>query len=56
MTQTTIITLNAVLDLAVVFGIFAIVRLAHRLDRNERRIQTIPVAFERATEDLSRAA
>jgi hypothetical protein len=56
MTNTTIITLNAVLDLAVVLAVFAIVRFTQRLDKVEQRIQTIPVAFERVTEDLSRAA
>ena len=34
----------------------AIVRLTHRLDRDERRAQPIPVALERATQDLSEAA
>jgi heme/copper-type cytochrome/quinol oxidase subunit 4 len=56
MTQTTLITVNAVLDLAVVLAIFAIVRFTHLLDRDERRAQTIPVAFERPIEDLSKAA
>ena len=56
MTQTTLITVNAVLDLAVVLAVFAIVRFTHRLDRDDRRVQTIPVALERATEDLSKAA
>jgi hypothetical protein len=56
MTNTTIITLNAVLDLAVVLAVFAIVHFTHRLERDEQRIQTIPVALERVTEDLSRAA
>jgi heme/copper-type cytochrome/quinol oxidase subunit 4 len=56
MTNSTIITMNAVLDLAVVLAVFAIVRFTHLLDRDEQRIQTIPIAFERATEDLSRAA
>src|SRR5689334_15644791 len=56
MTHTTLITVNAVLDLALVFAVFAIVRLTQRLDRDERRAQTIPVAFERATQDLSEAA
>lgn len=56
MTHTTLITVNALLDLAVVLAIFAIVRSAHLLDRDERRAQTIPLAFERPVEDLSRAA
>jgi hypothetical protein len=56
MTQTTLITVNAVLDLAVVLAIFAIVRLTHLLDRDERRAHTIPLAFERPIEELSRAA
>jgi len=56
MTQTTLITVNALLDLAVVLVVFAIVRLAHRLDRDDARAQTIPLAFERATQDLSEAA
>jgi hypothetical protein len=56
MTNTTIITLNAVLDLAVVLAVFTLVRLTHGLDREKQRIQTIPVALERVTEDLSRAA
>lgn len=56
MTHTTLITVNAVLDLAAVLAIFAIVRFTHRLDRDERRAQTIPLAFERPIEDLARAA
>ena len=56
MTHTTLITVNALLDLAVVLAVFAIVRLTHRLDTDDRRLQTIPVASERATEDLSEAA
>ena len=56
MTHTTLITVNAVLDLAVVLAIFAIVRITHRLDVDERRAQTIPLAFERPIEDLSKAA
>ncbi len=56
MTHTTLITVNAVLDLAVVLAIFAIVRFTHRLDEDERRAQTIPLAFERPIEDLSKAA
>lgn len=56
MTHTTLITVNAVLDLAVVLAIFAIVRFTHRLDGDERRAQTIPLAFERPIEDLSKAA
>jgi hypothetical protein len=56
MTQTTIITLNAVLDLAVVLAVFAVVRFTHRLDRHERRLPTIPLAFELPAEDLSQAA
>jgi hypothetical protein len=56
MTNTTLITVNALLDLAAVLAVFAIVRFTHRLDRDDRRAQTIPVAFERATQDLSEAA
>lgn len=56
MTHTTLITVNAVLDLAAVLAIFAIVRFTHRLDRDERRAQTIPLAFERPIADLARAA
>ena len=56
MTHTTLITVNAVLDLALVLAIFAIVRFAHLLERDERRAQTIPLAFERPVRDLSKAA
>jgi hypothetical protein len=35
------ITVNAVLDLAVVLAIFAIVRFTHRLDRHDRRGRTL---------------
>jgi hypothetical protein len=56
MTQTTIIALNAVLDLAVVLAVFAIVLFTHRLDRQEPRTATIPLAFELPAEDLSQAA
>ena len=41
MTQTTLITLNAVLDLAIVLAILALVRFAHRLDRHDRRGETL---------------
>ena len=41
MTHTTMITVNAVLDLAVVLAIFVIVRLTHRLDRHDRRSETL---------------
>jgi hypothetical protein len=41
MTHTTMITVNAVLDLAVVLGIFAIVRLTHRLDRHDQSGATL---------------
>lgn len=37
MTQTTLITLNAILDLAVVLAILAVVRFTHGLDRRDRR-------------------
>ena len=56
MTHTTIITVNAVLDLAAVLAVFAIVRFTHRLDRQEPRTATIPLAFELPAEDLSKAA
>ena len=41
MTHTTLITVNAVLDLAVVLAIFAVVRFTHRLDRHDRRGETL---------------
>ena len=41
MTHTTMITVNAVLDLAVVLAVFAIVRLTHRLDRHDRHSETL---------------
>ena len=41
MTHTTMITVNAVLDLAVVLAIFAIVRLTHRVDRPDHRGETL---------------
>jgi hypothetical protein len=56
MTHTTLITVNAVLDLAVVLAVFTIVRLTHRLDRDDRRRETIPLAFALPAEDLSQAA
>ena len=56
MTHSTLIPVNAVLDLALVLAIFAIVRLTHLLERDEQRAQTIPLAFERPIQDLSQAA
>jgi len=65
MTQTTLITMNAVLDLALVVAIFAVVRLTHLLDRRDRRGETLhpsqPLPLHLAlpadeAEELSRAA
>lgn len=41
MTLTTIIILNAILDLAVVLAVFAVVRFTHRLHRYEHRPETL---------------
>jgi hypothetical protein len=41
MTQTTLITVNALLDLAVVLAIFAIVRFTHVLHRHDHLGETI---------------
>ncbi len=41
MTQTTLITMNAVLDLAVVLAVFAIVRFTHRLHLYDRHGETL---------------
>ena len=56
MTHTALITVNALLDLAVVLAVFAIVLFTHRLDRDGRRAQTIPLALDLPAEDLSEAA
>jgi hypothetical protein len=56
MTHTTLIAVNAVLDLAVVLAIFAIVLFTHRLDRHSGRAQTIPLGLDPPAEDLSEAA
>jgi HAMP domain-containing protein len=41
MTHTTLITVNAVLDLAVVLAVFAIVRFTHRLHRLDHHGETL---------------
>jgi hypothetical protein len=41
MNLTTIIILNAILDLAVVFAVFAVVRLTHRLHRYDHLPETL---------------
>ena len=41
MTITTLLTVNALLDLAAVITVFAIVRLTHRLDRHGPRAETV---------------
>jgi hypothetical protein len=65
MTQTTLITLNAILDLAVVLAILALVRFTHVLDRQDRRgenlhpTQPIPLHLALPADEvgeLSRAA
>ena len=65
MTNTTIITLNAVLDLAVVLAVFAIVRFTHLLTRHDHRGETFhpsqPIPLRLAlsadeVEELSQAA
>ena len=65
MTHTTLITVNAVLDLAVVLAVFAIVRFTHRLQRDDRQGETLhpsqPLPLRLAlpadeAEDLSQAA
>jgi hypothetical protein len=65
MTQTTLITLNAILDLAVVLAVVALVRLTHRIDRHDRRGETLhpmqPIPLHMALPadeagELSRAA
>ena len=44
MTHTTLITVNAVLDLAVVLAVFAIVRFTHRLHRHDHHSETLHLA------------
>ncbi len=65
MTQTTLITVNAVLDLALVLAIFAVIRFTHLLDRHDLRGETLhpsqPLPLRLAlpadeAEELSRAA
>jgi hypothetical protein len=65
MTQTTLITVNALLDLAVVLAIFAIVRFTHVLHRHDHRGETVhpsqPIPLRLAlsadeVEELSQAA
>ena len=65
MTHTTLITVNAVLDLAVVLAVFAVVRFTHRLQRHDRQGETLhpsqPLPRRLAlpadeAEDLSQAA
>ncbi len=41
MNLTTIIILNAILDLAVVLAVFAVFRFTHRLHRYDRRPETL---------------
>jgi hypothetical protein len=65
MTHTTLITVNAVLDLAAVLAVFAIVRFTHRLHRHDRAGETLhpsqPLPLRLAlpadeADELSRAA
>jgi hypothetical protein len=65
MTYTTLITVNALLDLAVVLAIFAVVRFAHRLHLREHPgeplhlSQPIPLRLalpDHEAEKLSKAA
>ncbi|HKD93890.1 MAG TPA: hypothetical protein VKB43_04180 [Gaiellaceae bacterium] len=65
MTNTTLIPLIAVLDLAAVLAVFAIVRFTHRLDRRDQRRESPLISQPSpqhlalpadAVEELSRAA
>jgi len=65
MTHTALITVNAVLDLAVVLAVFAIVRFTHVLHRHDQHGETVhpsqPIPLRLAlsadeVEELSQAA